>query len=113
MKLDEYLAISLMLFVFIGVIIAAVYMSLLASFFKELRKQEIDIWEKIGSPTLFNMLLMPFVNFRKFYAFLPELKIRRTYSKYQYANKAYFMFQFGLIYCCLLIANIIALAFFL
>lgn len=107
--MSEIVAVLVMGLVFVGVALAGYYAWVLTSFFKELRYREPEVWQSIGSPTLPNMLLLPFIHFKKFYAFLPALKARR-HSNYRYANKAWMMLKLGLLYCLLLAAMVALLA---
>ena len=107
---QETLATGLLFLTFFGCGIALVYIWNLIKFFEELKDREPKVWESIGKPSLFNMLFLPFINFRKFYAFLPTLKARRN-SDYQYARKAYRMLNVGLVFFVLLIINVFALIF--
>jgi hypothetical protein len=100
--MQEVLATLLLVLVFAGVALAACYVRVLTSFFKELRHKEPDVWHSIGSPSLLNMLLMPFKNFKKYYAFLPILKARR-YGDYKYAARAWVLLVAGLLYFILLL----------
>lgn len=99
--MQETAASVLMGMVALGVLLALCYLYMLTSFFKELRHREPELWRGIGSPGLLNMLLLPFINFRKFYAFLPHLKARR-HSDYRYARAAWNMLRVGLGYVALL-----------
>jgi len=90
---------------------AALYIGTLIRFLKELRQREPDVWRKIGSPTLLNMLFLPFIRFRKFYAFMPVLKARRHQAEYRHAKNAWRLLRFGLMFCVLLLVNVVLLAF--
>ena len=107
--MDEVLASILMVLVFAGAAMAVYYIALLTGFFKELRAREPDVWRSIGSPTLLNMLLLPFLRFKKYYAFLPILKARRD-CDYKYARRAWNMLIAGLMYCVLLAVMVLLLA---
>ncbi|WP_133131346.1 hypothetical protein [Legionella yabuuchiae] len=92
----------LLFLIFAGVGLAFTYIFILTRFFQELREKEPETWERIGRPTLENMLFLPFINFHKFYAFFSVLKARRE-SDYKYARKAYMLLIIGLMYVLLLV----------
>ncbi len=107
--MDELLAVSLLVMVFAGTGLAMLYIRMLTRFFAELREREPQQWKAIGGPSLLNMLLLPFINFRKFYAFYPVLKARRHDPAYRYAHPAYRLLKTGLCFCIALFVNMIAL----
>ncbi len=107
---QEFLATSMLILIFIGVAIAAAYIWTLTRFFNELRMREPEVWENIGAPSLPNMVFLPYRKFYKYYSFFKILRAR-SQSDYKYAGKAYFMLRFGLVYCLLLVMNVIALVF--
>jgi hypothetical protein len=96
--MQETLALILCGLIFAGVIVAGLYMLALTGFFRELREREPDVWRGIGGPSLSNMLLLPVVNFRKFYAFYHVLKARRG-GAYRYAGRAWLLLWTGLLFC--------------
>lgn len=108
-NIQELLATSLLVLVFTGTLFGACYIWILTRFFNELHKKEPDAWEKIGSPALVNMLVLPFINVQKFYAFYSVLKAHRK-DNYRYAGKAYCMLWLGLAYCLLLFVMALLLA---
>lgn len=108
--MDEILAQILLGLIFLGTLIAGLYIHTLTRFFKELRGREPALWQKIGSPTLLNMLILPLINFRKFYAFLPVLKQRRDDARYLYAERAWRLLVCGLLFCVVLLVNVVLLA---
>lgn len=108
---QEMTAVILLCLIFAGVGLAFLYIFTLTRFFNELREKEPDVWEKIGKPTLNNMLFLPFINFHKFYAFFSVLKARRE-ENYKYARKAYTLLCVGLVYVLGLISFILILSIF-
>lgn len=98
----EILATSILLLLPACLLLVLYYLHALLGFFKELRRQEPALWKQIGSPTLANMLLLPFLNFRKFYAFLPHLRARTTDANYRYAPSAWRALRMGLGFVALL-----------
>ncbi|MGM0421507.1 MAG: hypothetical protein ACQEQL_00255 [Pseudomonadota bacterium] len=104
---QETLALILLAMIFGGVALAGAYVLVLNCFFKELREREPEVHQKIGNPGLTNMVFLPFIKFRKFYAFYPVLKQRR-HSDYKYAGKAYLLLNLGLGYCAVVFLVVIA-----
>lgn len=96
--MTETFALVLLALVSGGTALAVVYILALTAFFRELRAGEPLVWQDIGSPTLMNMLCLPFWRFRKFYAFLPVLQARRNDKAYRHAGMAYTLLRVGLGY---------------
>jgi hypothetical protein len=107
--MDVILATLLMVMVFAGMPLVMAYIWCLTRFFKEVQKNEPGLWQEIGKPTLANMLCLPFINFRKFYAFLPALLERRSSGEYRYAGRAIILLLAGLSYFILLMIVTLAL----
>lgn len=111
--MDEILAVILVALVFIGLAIAVCYMWMLARFFKELRRKEPEVWRAIGSPSLADMLCLPLIRFRKFYAFLPIVKARRYDDAYGYASRVYVLLHIGLAYSAVLLCFAMVSGFYI
>lgn len=107
--MHETLAAILIGLIFLGLAMAVNYIWVLTRFFKELRRKEPELWRDIGSPSLANMLFLPFMRFRKFYAFLPILKARRYDGGYNYASRAIILLYTGLAYCVVVICFVMFL----
>ena len=75
-RVHEILAIAMMVLMLPTVVVALAYIQSLGSFFNELKQKEPEVWQRVGAPGLFGMLVLPFFRFRKYYAFLPVLQER-------------------------------------
>lgn len=98
-QVHEILAISILIILFPAGILAMLYMRALNAFFEELKVREPELWKRIGRPGLLNMVVLPFLRFRKYTAFLPHLRQRAkdSGSGYRYAGRAYALLLSGVI----------------
>lgn len=94
----EVLVIALFIGLFVGVMVAMAYVRVLGWFFEELKSKEPEVWATIGSPTVLDMLALPFARFRKYWAFVPVLRERAATGRhaYRYAAAAYRLLLAGL-----------------
>ena len=100
----EILAIALVTAMFPVAFLAMAYINTLSAFFNELKEKEPNVWASVGSPRLLDMLVLPFLRFKKYYAFLPVLQERavRDDGDYKYARRAYMLLKAGLAMTALL-----------
>ena len=98
-KVHELLVILLLCILFPTFLVLAGYVRALGGFFQELKVNEHAVWERIGSPSLPDMLLLPFFRFRKYFAFLPVLRERAGTEGYRHAAAAYLLLRLGLVLC--------------
>lgn len=105
-KIHELLIILVLIVMFPTAFVTMGYINVLGAFFRELKEKEPLVWTNIGAPGLLNMMLLPFLRFKKYYAFLPVLRERaaRNDGSYQHAGLAYLLLKLGLAMCMLLFA---------
>ena len=109
--IHEVLAIALMVGLLFTAVLVLGYMRSLGRFFEELKVNEPAVWARVGSPALTDMMVAPFRNFRKYYAFLPVLRQRaEEEGKYRHAASAYLLLRLGLVaaLALFLLAGVIA-----
>jgi hypothetical protein len=100
----EMLALAMLLLLLLTAAVAFAYVSTLGAFFRELKEKEPDVWQRIGTPTLLDMMAMPFLRFRKYYPFYPALQERAANDRagYPYAGRAWLLLRVGLAMTALL-----------
>jgi hypothetical protein len=102
-RVHEILAILMLVLLLPTVAVAFAYIQSLGSFFNELKHKEPEVWERVGAPRLVEMLLLPFLRFRRYYAFLPVLQERAARQDgYRHAGRTYLLLKTGLALTALL-----------